>query len=193
MKIWKNRLKLSKTKFINVWVQIEAIQCFQLKMNLLVFCVKRRKSWKLKVNFWPKNWTKNLPKNLTKIWVFYISGKALVTAAFLQKSTVLSNRRQQNLDGQFSARFSNAIEPSLPLMTSGKNFRGLGALCSRNFQNVKLRLDFVEIRSFYRHSQFMWNQIWANSNGSETSFLTISETLNFEFLVNLGLEVAQIY
>ena len=54
-----------------------------------------------------------------------IEGKALVTAAFLQKSTVLSNRRQQNLDGQFSARFSNAIEPSLPLMTSGKNFRGL--------------------------------------------------------------------
>ena len=27
-------------------------------------------------------------------------------------------------------------------------------LCSRNFQNVKLRLDFVEICSFYRHSDF---------------------------------------
>ena len=27
-------------------------------------------------------------------------------------------------------------------------------LCSRNFQNVKLRLDFVEISSFYRHSNF---------------------------------------
>ena len=98
--------------------------------------------------FWPKNWTKNLPKNLTKIWVFYISGKALVTAAFLQKSTVLSNRRQQNLDGQFSARFSNAIEPSLPLMTSGKNFRGLWALCSRNFQNVKLSLTLLKFDHF---------------------------------------------
>ena len=28
------------------------------------------------------------------------------------------------------------------------------ALCSRNFQNVKLRLDFFEIKSFYRHSNF---------------------------------------
>ena len=27
-------------------------------------------------------------------------------------------------------------------------------LCSRNFQNVKLRLDLVEILSFYRHSDF---------------------------------------
>ena len=27
------------------------------------------------------------------------------------------------------------------------------ALCSRNFQNVKLRLDFVELRLFYRHSE----------------------------------------
>ena len=34
------------------------------------------------------------------------------------------------------------------------------ALCSRNFQNVKLRLDFVEIWSSYRHSDFMWNQIF---------------------------------
>ena len=28
------------------------------------------------------------------------------------------------------------------------------SLCSRNFQNVKLKLDFVEIWSFYRHSDF---------------------------------------
>ena len=28
------------------------------------------------------------------------------------------------------------------------------ALCSRNFQNVKLRLDFVEVWSFYCHSNF---------------------------------------
>ena len=32
------------------------------------------------------------------------------------------------------------------------------------FQNVKLKLDFVEIWSFYRHSDFTWNQILANSN-----------------------------
>ena len=38
------------------------------------------------------------------------------------------------------------------------------ALCSKNFLNVKLRLDF-EIWSFYRNSDFAWNHILANSNG----------------------------
>ena len=33
------------------------------------------------------------------------------------------------------------------------------SLCSRHFQNVKLRLDFVEIWSFYHYSDFTWNQI----------------------------------
>ena len=28
------------------------------------------------------------------------------------------------------------------------------ALCSKNFQNVKLRLDSVDILQFYRHSDF---------------------------------------
>ena len=60
--------------------------------------------------------------------------------------------------------------------------------CSRNFQNVKLRLDFVEMWSFYCHYDFTWNQILVYSNGPKMSFLAISEALNFEFLVNLGLE-----
>ena len=55
----------------------------------------------------------------------------------------------------------------------------LHSLCSRNFQYVKLRLDFVEIWSFYCHSDFIWNQFMANSNGPKVSFLAISETLNF--------------
>ena len=57
------------------------------------------------------------------------------------------------------------------------------ALCSRNFQNVKLRLDFVEMWSFYRHSNFMWKPILAFLNGPKMSFLAILETLKFEFLV----------
>ena len=55
------------------------------------------------------------------------------------------------------------------------------SLCSRNFQNVKLRLDFVEIWSFYHHSDFTWNQILADSNSPKMSSLAISETLNLEF------------
>ena len=44
------------------------------------------------------------------------------------------------------------------------------AQCSRNFQNVKLRLDFIEIWLFYRHSDFTWNPILANANGPKMSF-----------------------
>ena len=55
------------------------------------------------------------------------------------------------------------------------------SLCSRNFQNVKLRLDFIEIWWFYRHSEFGWNHILANSNSPKMSFLAIQEVLNFDF------------
>ena len=48
-------------------------------------------------------------------------------------------------------------------------------------QDVKLRLDFVDIWSFYHHSDFTWNQILANWNGPKMSFIAISETMNFDF------------
>ena len=54
-------------------------------------------------------------------------------------------------------------------------------LCSRNFQNVKLRLDFVEIWSFYCYSDFTWNQILSNSNSPKMLFFAILEVLNFAF------------
>ena len=62
-----------------------------------------------------------------------------------------------------------------------RNLVCLPTLCSRNFQNVKLGLDFVEIWSFYCHSDFAWNQILGNSNSLKMSFLAILETLNFDF------------
>ena len=43
------------------------------------------------------------------------------------------------------------------------------ALCSRNFQNVQLRLDFVEIWWFYRHSDFTWIHILVSSNGQKNA------------------------
>ena len=55
------------------------------------------------------------------------------------------------------------------------------ALCSRNVQNVKLRIDFAKIWLFYRHSDFTWNQILVNSNGPKMSSLAILEVLNFDF------------
>ena len=54
-------------------------------------------------------------------------------------------------------------------------------LCSRNFQNMKLRLDFIQIWSFYRHSDFMWNRIFGNSNSPKMLILTILKVLNFDF------------
>ena len=46
---------------------------------------------------------------------------------------------------------------------------------------MKLRIDFVEIWLFYRHSDFMWNPVLENSNGPKMSFLAILEVLNFDF------------
>ena len=46
---------------------------------------------------------------------------------------------------------------------------------------MKLRLAFVQILSFYRHSDFTWNQILANSIGPKMSFLAILEVLDFDF------------
>ena len=55
------------------------------------------------------------------------------------------------------------------------------ALCSRNFQNVKLRIDFVQLQSFYHHSNFTWNHILGNSNSPKMFILTCLEVLNFDF------------
>ena len=66
----------------------------------------------------------------------------------------------------------------LKFKISNKIHASLASLCSRNFQNVKLRLDFVEIWSFYCHSEFTWNPILANSNGPKMLFLAI-----FGFLI----------
>ena len=52
------------------------------------------------------------------------------------------------------------------------------SLCSRNFQNVKLRLDFVVIWSYNRHSHFTWNHILGSP---KMLFLSILEVLNFDF------------
>ena len=72
-------------------------------------------------------------------------------------------------------RYLTLLPPIHLSMIIGKNTT---ALCSRNFQNVKLRLDFVEIWSFYRHSEFTWNQILEYS---KMSFWVILEVLNFDF------------
>ena len=63
----------------------------------------------------------------------------------------------------------------------------ISTLCTRNFQNVKLRLDFVDIWSFYCHSDFKWNQILTNSYGPKMSFMAILET-ELWILVNFGLD-----
>ena len=64
----------------------------------------------------------------------------------------------------------------------------LTALCSRNFQNVKLRLDFVEVWSFYWHTDFTWNQSWVYLNSPKNVIFGNFRDSEFWILVNLGLE-----
>ena len=55
----------------------------------------------------------------------------------------------------------------------------------QKISKCELKAWLCWIWSFYRHSDFTWNQILVNSNSPKMSFLAIWETLNFEFLVNL--------
>ena len=54
------------------------------------------------------------------------------------------------------------------------------ALCSRNFQNVKLRQHGMEILKFACHADFTWNQILVNSN-CQKCHLWHLEVLNLNF------------
>ena len=54
-------------------------------------------------------------------------------------------------------------------------------LCSRIFQNVKLRQHGVEILQFACHSDFKWNQILVDSNGHKMFFLVFLEVLKLDF------------
>ena len=58
-------------------------------------------------------------------------------------------------------------------------------LCSRNFQNVKLRLHGVGVLRFYCHSNFTWNQILLNWNGQKCDFWQFQGVLIL-ILVNLS-------
>ena len=55
------------------------------------------------------------------------------------------------------------------------------SLCSRKFQNVKLRLEFVENLIILPPLRSTWNQILANSYSPKMSFWAILEVLNFAF------------
>ena len=63
-------------------------------------------------------------------------------------------------------------------------------LCvSENDENIKVSNAPETFKMWSKgHSNFAWNQILANWNGPKMSFLAILETLNYEFLVNLGLD-----
>ena len=70
------------------------------------------------------------------------------------------------------------------LEESGKQ---IYALYSRNFQNVKLRLDFVKIWQFYSHSDFAWNQIGKFKGSKNFIFGNFRDSKPWK-LVNSGVE-----
>ena len=67
------------------------------------------------------------------------------------------------------------------LLTHPLSFSPLPPLCSKNFQNVMLSLDFIEIWSYYCCSDFTWNQILVNSYGPKMLFLPIWKVLKSNF------------
>ena len=61
-------------------------------------------------------------------------------------------------------------------------------LCSRNFQNVKLRLDFVDIWWFYSHSNFYVKSNFGEFKWSKNVLFDHFRPSELWNLVNLGLE-----
>ena len=64
----------------------------------------------------------------------------------------------------------------------------LTTLCSRNFQSVKLRLDFVEIWSFYRHSDYTSKSNFGEFKRSKNVIFGNFRDTELWFFVNFGLE-----
>ena len=84
--------------------------------------------------------------------------------------------------------YSNHKTYSIGICLNLSVFKLALSLCSRNFQNVKLRLEFVEFWYLYCPSYFTWNRILANSNGLKMSFLCNFRGSDFWFfLVNFSI------
>ena len=111
----------------------------------------------------------------------YFFSRYIAASGNLEKKSILPMTIVWAFD---LCRIINCLSPKLETVCHHAFVKVLlvyKALCSKNFQNVKWRLDFVEIWSFYCHSDFMWNQILVNSNGPKMLILTILEVLNFDF------------
>ena len=96
----------------------------------------------------------------------------LVLQILSSKDRQLENARLrgQLQDTQSSGKNSVKRNRGVDALTKCRDYSST-ALCSKNFQNVKLRLDFVETWSYYYHSDLMWNPILVNSKGPELLFL----------------------
>ena len=83
------------------------------------------------------------------------------------------------------------------ILWNAKNcFQAFFRECEFNHLSTMLqKLSKCEVKAWlcwnliiYRHYDFMWNPILVDSIGPKMSFLPILETLNFKFLLNLGLD-----
>ena len=93
---------------------------------------------------------------------------------------ILSGKACQNISttlGKYKQSFLLFYGKYIFLCTSNTTEqKSTISLCSRNFLNVKLRFDFVEVWWFSCHSDFTWNPIWVNSIGPKMSFLAILDS-----------------
>ena len=118
---------------------------------------KVRKSTRKIVNFFPY-WLLYIWL-LNEVWVMNIW--------YFENSSIMHRSAAESLKDKHKSFYQNETrQKGMQITYANKTC----SLCSRDFQNVKLRLDFVEIWSFYCHSDFTWNQILVNSNSPKMSF-----------------------
>ena len=117
-------------------------------------------------------WNKNVIKSLDQFYsecIFWRNSS---------QTTIMDNQTHFGFATYLSQKFMSYCSLKWQILI---RVRVTLSLCSRNFQNVKLRLDFVKIWSFYHHSDFAWNHLLVYSYGPKMLILAILEVLNFDF------------
>ena len=97
-----------------------------------------------------------------------IEGRTLVTAAFLQKSTVLSNRRNTTMDGM-NGRVQTVFESPLPLLSSDLQVGTHTSSCGHVMHSSCWKTYFEDIQNSERNRSRLRNP--QNFNALKQEFL----------------------
>ena len=143
--------------------------------------MEKRKTW-----FWRRKLT--FSRDIFQVrgnFLFFHTVEYLHSDWFFEFSEMLYLIHEITTIDKFHNKVQSVLKKNSKIVTENPK---ISTLCTMLQKLSKCEVKAWLCWSFYRHSDFTWNQFLVNSNSSKMSFLVILETLNIEFLVNLGLE-----